>query len=217
MCTLRGHHFATCARDAPPTHTRFLQWARTLNAELASTDPELFDIIEKEKRRQASSLVLIASENFTSTSVLQALGSVMSNKYSEGYPGARYYGGNEFIDAAESLCQARALEAFGLSPEEWGVNVQSLSGSPANFQAYTAVLNPHDRIMALDLPHGGHLSHGYQTDKKKISAVSIFFETFPYRVDETTGVIDYDMMEKTAEVRCPAHTAACAFIILTMG
>lgn len=134
----------------------------------------------------------------------------MSNKYSEGYPGARYYGGNEFIDKAESLCQKRALEAFGLSDKEWGVNVQSLSGSPANFQAYTAVLQPHDRIMALDLPHGGHLSHGYQTDKKKISAVSIFFETFPYRVDETTGVIDYDTMEKNAALYRPKLIVAGA-------
>jgi glycine hydroxymethyltransferase len=92
-------------------------------------------LIEQEKARQRSSLVLIASENFTSKSVLDALGSVLSNKYSEGYPGARYYGGNENIDQVELLCQKRALEAFHLDPEEWGVNVQSLSGSPANFQA----------------------------------------------------------------------------------
>jgi glycine hydroxymethyltransferase len=137
--------------------------------------------MENEKVRQRDSLVLIASENFTSKSVFDALGSVMSNKYSEGYPGARYYGGNENIDKAETLCQTRALAAFNLDPAKWGVNVQSLSGSPANFQAYSAVLQPHDRIMALDLPHGGHLSHGYQTDTKKISAVSVFFETFPYR------------------------------------
>lgn len=177
-----------------------LQWAAALNKPLSETDPEVFDIIEKEKRRQRDSLVLIASENFTSISVFDALGSVMSNKYSEGYPGARYYGGNENIDKAELLCQERALSAFHLDPKEWGVNVQSLSGSPANFQVYTAVLQPHDRIMALDLPHGGHLSHGYQTDKKKISAVSIFFETFPYRVNESTGIIDYDAIEKNAEL-----------------
>ncbi len=79
----------------------------------------------------------------------------MQNKYSEGYPGARYYGGNEFIDQAERLCQKRALEAYNLNPEEWGVNVQPHSGSPANFQVYTAVLQPHERMMALDLPHGG--------------------------------------------------------------
>merc|ERR1719421_1626983 len=131
---------------------------------------------------------------------MEAVGSVMTNKYSEGYPGARYYGGNEFIDMAENLCRDRALETYGLSSSEWGVNVQSLSGSPANFQAYTAVLQPKDRIMALDLPSGGHLSHGYQTANKKISAVSTYFETFPYRLVEETGLIDYDTMEKNAEL-----------------
>jgi len=105
-----------------------------LNEPLTTTDPELCTLIEQEKARQRSSLVLIASENFTSRAVLDALGSVLSNKYSEGYPGARYYGGNENIDQVELLCQQRALEAFDLDPEEWGVNVQSLSGSPANFQ-----------------------------------------------------------------------------------
>lgn len=166
--------------------------------------------MEKEKIRQRDSLVLIASENFTSKSVFDALGSVMSNKYSEGYPGARYYGGNEQIDKAELLCQKRALEAFNLDPAKWGVNVQSLSGSPANFQAYSAVLAPHDRIMALDLPHGGHLSHGYQTDTKKISLVSVVFETFPYRLDETTGVIDYDKMEENAKLYRPKLIVAGA-------
>eukprot|EP01036_Dinobryon_divergens_P029300 gene29300-38373_t len=134
----------------------------------------------------------------------------MSNKYSEGYPGARYYGGNENIDKAETLCQNRALDAFNLDPAKWGVNVQSLSGSPANFQAYAAVLAPHDRIMALDLPHGGHLSHGYQTDSKKISAVSVFFETFPYRLDEETGLIDYDKMEANAKLYRPKLIVAGA-------
>ena len=105
-----------------------------LNRPLIDQDPELCNLIEQEKARQRNSLVLIASENFTSKAVLEALGSVLSNKYSEGYPGARYYGGNENIDQVELLCQKRALEAFHLDPEEWGVNVQSLSGSPANFQ-----------------------------------------------------------------------------------
>ena len=105
-----------------------------LNKSLRDTDPELCDLIEQEKKRQQSSLVLIASENFTSRAVLDGLGSILSNKYSEGYPGARYYGGNENIDQVEILCQKRALEAFNLDPDEWGVNVQSLSGSPANFQ-----------------------------------------------------------------------------------
>ncbi|CAI0405362.1 unnamed protein product [Linum tenue] len=167
-------------------------WPKQLNAPLEVVDPEIADIIEHEKARQWKGLELIPSENFTSVSVMQAVGSVMTNKYSEGYPGARYYGGNEYIDMAESLCQKRALEAFRLDPAKWGVNVQPLSGSPANFQVYTALLKPHDRIMALDLPHGGHLSHGYQTDTKKISAVSIFFETMPYRLNESTGYIDYE-------------------------
>jgi glycine hydroxymethyltransferase len=105
-----------------------LQWAAALNAPLATVDPDIQAIIEAEKVRQMSSLVLIASENFTSAAVLDALGSVMSNKYSEGYPGARYYGGNENIDKAEILCQQRALDAFHLDPAKWGVNVQSLSG-----------------------------------------------------------------------------------------
>ena len=105
--------------------------AEALNRPLHETDPVLFDIMEREKARQRDSLVLIASENFTSKSVFDALGSVMSNKYSEGYPGARYYGGNENIDKAELLCQERALAAFELDPALWGVNVQSLSGTAA--------------------------------------------------------------------------------------
>jgi len=169
-----------------------------LNEPLTNVDPELCTIIEHEKARQRNSLILIASENLTSKAVLQALGSVLSNKYSEGYPGARYYGGNENIDQVELLCQKRALEAFQLDPEEWGVNVQSLSGSPANFQVYTALLETHDRILSLDLPHGGHLSHGYQTPTKKISMVSRYFESMPYRLNEQTGLIDYDEMERSA-------------------
>lgn len=108
-----------------------------------------------EADRQKRSIVLIASENFTSRAVLQALGSVMTNKYSEGYPKARYYGGNQFIDMAEEMCKDRALTAFRLASDRWGVNVQPLSGSPCNFYVYTALLGPHERLMALDLPHGG--------------------------------------------------------------
>merc|ERR1712072_352381 len=156
------------------------------------------DLMDKEIKRQRESILLIASENVTSRAVFDALGSPMSNKYSEGYPGARYYGGNQHIDSIESTCQARALEAFHLDPEQWGVNVQCLSGSPANLQVYQAIMRPHDRLMGLDLPHGGHLSHGYQTPSRKISAVSTYLETFPYRVNLETGIIDYDRLEENA-------------------
>merc|ERR1719491_304992 len=181
-----------------------------LNRNLKDEDPELNTLIEREKARQRNSLVLIASENFTSRAVLDALGSVLSNKYSEGYPGARYYGGNENIYLVESLCQERALETFHLSEDEWGVNVQSLSGSPANFQVYTALLETHDRILSLDLPHGGHLSHGFSTPKKKISAVSRYFESMPYRLDTSTGTIDYDQMDRSAELFRPKLIVAGA-------
>lgn len=122
----------------------------------------------------------------------------MSNKYSEGYPGARYYGGNQHIDQVELLCQRRALETFHLDPEQWGVNVQCLSGSPANLQVYQAIMPVHGRLMGLDLPHGGHLSHGYQIPTRKISAISTYFETMPYRVNLETGIIDYDQLEANA-------------------
>ena len=134
---------------------------------LVETDPEIAEIMKKEFKRQRESILLIASENVTSRAVFDALGSPMSNKYSEGYPGARYYGGNEHIDEIEITCQNRALQTFGLDAAKWGVNVQCLSGSPANLQVYQAIMRPHDRLMGLDLPHGGHLSHGYQTPTKK--------------------------------------------------
>uniref|UniRef100_A0A7S1IP59 Serine hydroxymethyltransferase-like domain-containing protein n=1 Tax=Eutreptiella gymnastica TaxID=73025 RepID=A0A7S1IP59_9EUGL len=122
---------------------------------LEEHDPELFDLIEREKRRQVSGLEMIASENFTTKAVMQCLGSALTNKYAEGESGARYYGGNEYIDQIEDLCKSRALLAYGLDPEEWAVNVQPYSGSPANFAVFTGLLSPHDRIMGLALPDGG--------------------------------------------------------------
>jgi hypothetical protein len=137
------------------------------NRTLKEADPTMHALIEEEKNRQLRCIELIASENFTSKAVLECLGSVLTNKYSEGQPGARYYGGNEVIDKVENLCKDRALKAFGLDEKKWGVNVQPYSGSPANFAVYTAMLPPHARVMGLDLPSGGHLTHGYYTAKKE--------------------------------------------------
>lgn len=180
------------------------------NASLKEQDDEVWALLQKEKHRQTHGLELIASENFTSRAVMETLGTCLTNKYSEGLPGKRYYGGNEVIDQVEILCQNRALAAYRLNPEEWGVNVQPYSGSQANFAVYTALIQPHDRIMGLDLPSGGHLTHGFYTAKKKISATSIFFESLPYRVHPETGLLDYDAMEAQALVFRPRILVAGA-------
>merc|ERR550537_1802923 len=180
------------------------------NKPLAEVDPEIADLIDQERHRQLHGIELIASENFTSGAVMECLGSCLTNKYSEGQAGSRYYGGNEIIDKIENLCKMRALEAFGLKENEWGVNVQPYSGSPANFAVFTGLLSPHARIMGLNLPCGGHLTHGFYTldkktmSRKPVSATSVYFESLPYRVHPETGLIDFDELAKTAGVFKPA-------------
>ncbi|KAH8304252.1 hypothetical protein KR059_005144 [Drosophila kikkawai] len=188
--------FSDCEQN---TSKKTMPDQKMLQATLEESDPELANLIKKEKERQREGLEMIASENFTSVAVLESLSSCLTNKYSEGYPGKRYYGGNEFIDCIELLAQKRGLELFNLSGDQWGVNVQPYSGSPANLAVYTGVCRPHDRIMGLDLPDGGHLTHGFFTPTKKISATSIFFESMPYKVNPETGIIDYDKLAEAAK------------------
>ena len=153
------------------------------NKSLEEQDPELYGIIQEEKHRQYEGIELIASENFTSKAVMQAMGTCLTNKYSEGYPGKRFYGGTEVIDKLETLTQQRALAAYGLDPEVWGVNVQALSGTPANFEVLTALIGPNGKLMGLKLAEGGHLTHGHHTETKAISATALYFQAKQYSVN----------------------------------
>ena len=143
-------------------------------------------------------IILIAAENFASSAVMQAVGSPLMNKMSEGYPGKRYHGGWMVIDKIEDLGRKRAIKAFGLDPKKWRVNIQGLSGVPANMAVYTALVPIGGKIMGLDLTSGGHLSHGYQTPKKKVSATSMIWNSRSNGLTED-GYIDYDGAYKTAQ------------------
>jgi glycine hydroxymethyltransferase len=158
--------------------------------ELKKSDPEIYQTLINEANRQHDGLELIASENFVSIPVLQALGSVMTNKYAEGYPGKRYYGGCTFVDQAENIARDRAKEIFGAEH----VNVQPHSGSQANMAAYFTVLKPGDTIMGLNLSHGGHLTHGHP-----INFSGKLFNVVAYSVSKETETIDYDELMKQAK------------------
>ena len=161
---------------------------------LNTVDPQIAKLIEKEKRRQEETLMMIPSENYASPAVLAALGSVTQNKYAEGYPGRRYYQGNEIIDQIENLAQKRAQKLFGVPH----VNVQPYSGSPANSAVYFALLEPQDKIMGLSLNSGGHLTHGHP----KITFSGRYFQSIRYEVGED-GLLDYERIEKQAEAEKP--------------
>lgn len=161
---------------------------------LAEADPEIYQAIQDETRRQHEGLELIASENFVSEAVLQAAGSVFTNKYAEGYPGKRYYGGCEFSDVVENLAIARAKEIFGAEH----VNVQPHSGSQANMSVYLSVLNYGDTVLGFDLSHGGHLTHGHPLNFSGKS-----YKIVPYGVTKEDETIDYDAMERAAQEHQP--------------
>src|SRR5690242_13267366 len=160
----------------------------------SQVDPEIAQAIANEERRQHEGLELIASENFVSEAVLEAAGSVFTNKYAEGYPGKRYYGGCEFTDVVENLARDRAKQLFGADH----ANVQPHSGSTANMAAYAAVIQPGDTVLGLNLAHGGHLTHGHH-----LNFSGKTYKIVPYGVRKEDEVIDYDELEQTAERERP--------------
>ena len=168
---------------------------------LKETDPEVFQLIEEEEVYQRESIRLIPSENYVSRAVLEASGSVVTNKYSEGYPGKRYYEGQRYIDQLESIVQERAKALFGVDH----ANVQPYSGSPANLAVYYALLEPGDKIMGMSLPDGGHLTHGW-----KVNFSARFYTSVQYGVDPKTHLVDYDRVRELARAERPKIIVAGA-------
>lgn len=156
-------------------------------------DKQIEKLIKGEEARQKKMISLIASENYVSDDVLKALGSKFTNKYSEGYPGHRYYKGQMFTDKVEELCKDRALKLFKLNEKDWAVNVQALSGSPANLAVYLALVPQGGKVMGMSLDHGGHLTHGH-----KVSATGKIWTQVPYGVNKDTEVLDYEDLKKLA-------------------
>jgi glycine hydroxymethyltransferase len=169
------------------------------NAPISEVDPEIAEILDLELQRQQNTLEMIASENFVPVSVLEAQGSVLTNKYAEGYPGKRYYGGCEFVDVAEQLAIDRAKSLFGAEH----ANVQPHSGAQANIAVYHALLQPGDTLLGLELAHGGHLTHGM-----KINASGRLYDIAAYGVDRETSLIDMDEVERIAKERRPKMIVA---------
>jgi len=161
---------------------------------LKNNDFEIYDLIKKEEERQRDKIRLIASENYTSAAVMEATGSILTNKYSEGYAGKRYYQGQDFIDKIETIAIERAKKLFGAEH----VNVQPYSGSPANLEVYLAFIKPGDTIMGMSLPHGGHLTHG-----SKVSISGKFFNPVAYGLDKETGLLNYDTIMELAKEHQP--------------
>lgn len=168
-------------------------------------DKQIEKLIKEEEKRQKSVVNLIASENIVSPDVLKALGSKLTNKYAEGYPGKRYYGGNQVIDKVELLCISRALKLFKLKPENWHVNVQPLSGSPANFALYSALVPVGGKIMGMKLTSGGHLTHGHP-----LSMTGKLWKPLQFELDKETEVIDYEALKKLAVAEKP-DIIVCGF------
>jgi len=161
-------------------------------------DTQIQKLLTEERARQKKVINLIASENIVSKDVLEALGSELTNKYSEGYPDKRYYGGNDVVDKVEKMAQERALKLFDLLQDEWAVNVQPLSGSPANLAVYLALVPPGGKVMGMSLSHGGHLTHGH-----KVSATGKFWQQIAYGVDPKTETINYEEIKKLALAELP--------------